>query len=153
MWWEYETCQQELRVNEVNVKTKDPSESCLSNQFFIWLSLKPLYGLRDSSRASLGGSTAEETRYGGNQLPACLQSVCFSYKQVYTAGGTSFSRKLNCNILIWFPFLLFMISYIASFKTLYECFKTLKIFQINLLKWKKPIVCCAGQGVFVRVWY
>lgn len=35
-----EVCQQELRVNELNVKIQDGSESCFSNEFVAWLSLK-----------------------------------------------------------------------------------------------------------------
>lgn len=80
-------CQQELRVNEL-IKIKERSESCLSNHFVVWLSLKPLYSLRDNLRPSLGCLTAEETGYSVNQLPACFQSICFSYKKVYTAGGS-----------------------------------------------------------------
>ena len=156
MWQQYQMCQQELRVNELNVKIKDHSESCLSNQFVVWLSLKPLYSLRDNSRASLGGLTAEETCYSVNQLPACFQNICFSYKKVYTAGGTLFSRKLNCSILILFPFLLFLISYIAFFMTLYGCIKTLKIFSIrkgiNILKWeKKHCLLCRARHICSRL--
>lgn len=154
MWREYQLCQQELRVNELNIKIKDCSESWLSNQFVIWLSLKPLYSLRDNLRASLGGFTAEETCYSVNQLPACFQSICLSYKKVYTAGDTLFSRKLNCNILILLLFLLFLISYIAFFMTLYECFKALKIFRITkeliFLNGKKNH-CCAGKGISVHI--
>lgn len=131
MFREYWMCQQELRVNELNIKNEDRSASCLSNQFVLWLSLKLLYSLSDSSRASLGGSSAEETCYSVNQLPACFQNVCFSYSKVCTAADTLFSRKLNCNILILFPFLLFLISYIAFCMTLCGCFKTLNIFRIT----------------------
>lgn len=46
MWWEYLLCQQELRVNESNIKIKDLAESCFSNQFVAWLSVKSLYSLR-----------------------------------------------------------------------------------------------------------
>lgn len=46
----YWICLQELRVNELNIKIKDKSESCLSNQFVVWLSLKSLYNLRDNLR-------------------------------------------------------------------------------------------------------
>lgn len=35
-----EVCQQELRVNELNVKIQDCSESCFSNEFVAWLYLK-----------------------------------------------------------------------------------------------------------------
>lgn len=107
---------------------------------------------KDSSRASLGGLTAEEAYYGVNQLPACFQSICFNYKKVYTAGGTLFSRKLNSSILISFPFLLFLISYVASFMTFYECFKTPKIFCVTkkfiLQNGKKK--CRARQGISVH---
>jgi len=42
------------RVNELNIKNKDCSESCLSNHFFVWLSLKPLYSLTRELKSFLG---------------------------------------------------------------------------------------------------
>lgn len=96
---------QELRVNELNIKIKGSSESCLLIQMVLWLFLKLLYNLRQlesSLREEL--SSADDTGYSIKHLPACFQNICFSYKKVYTAAGTLFSRKLDCNILILFPF-------------------------------------------------
>lgn len=70
-------CQQELRVNELNKRIKGRSESCLSDQFLVRLSSKPLYSLRENSRASLGGLTGEETSYSVNQLPALFSEYLF----------------------------------------------------------------------------
>lgn len=92
---------------------------------------KALVQSKRQLESSLGGLTAEETGYIVKHLPACFQIICFSYRKVYTAGGTLFSRKLNCDILILFPFLLFLISCIAFFMTLKECFKTLRIFRVT----------------------
>lgn len=65
---------------------------------------KALVQSKRQLESSLRGLTAEETGYSVKHLPACFQNICFSYRKVYTAAGTLFSRKLDRNILILFPF-------------------------------------------------